>query len=333
MKLNKIEKIFVYVVILGLILIGGYFLFIHPYWAQIEKSQKTLANNKKELAQLNEKLEPLRSGTLAASIETRREEAIKLEGTFFPDMTTYETVESALTYLNAHGFETHTISVDPLKTYSLSLEYYTDSEIKYDLKTLAQGAKDTGGSSSKEANQITIGGKDYMLAVGGLNNIVLTDMEGNEIKTYNEDMQTAIKAAMCKYAKDSKLKENVGLVQAKFSIKGKFEDYVKLIDDIYSFDHRAMMTSEVKYPRTITPETDKDKDKETLVQDETGFVHTLDETKGKSEIIVKEDTEIEQDITLMFLSVEPMESLDKIDVAGTSDKADDIVVNQRPAVH
>ncbi len=333
MKLNKIEKIFVYVVILGLILIGGYFIFIHPYWAQIEKSQKTLEKNKKEYTELNTKLEPLRSGTLAASIETRRKEAVSLEGMFFPDMTTYETVESALTYLQAQGFETHTISVDPLKTYSLSLEYYVPAEIKYDLKTLAQGAKDTAEEPEQVAGTFTIGNKTYTVAVTSLTNFQVLDEDGNEVKTYNEQMQKVIKAAMCKYAKSAKLKQTVGLVQAKFHIKGKFEDYVKLIDDIYSFNHRAMMTSNVLYPRTIKPSKDKDDENTGYAQDETGYVHSTDELTGKEELIVTADTEIEEDITLMFLSVEPMNALDKVDVAGTADKADDIVVNQRPAVY
>ncbi len=330
MKLNKFEKIFVYVVILGLILIGGYFIFIHPYWAQIEKSNKTLAKNRKELQELNNTLEPLRSGALAASIEERRKDAVNLEGMFFPDMTTYETVESALTYLNAHGFETHTINVTPLKTMSLSLEHYTESDVSYSLKTLAQGAKDKSNDPKKVEGQITIGNKDYMLSVSSLNKFTLTDMEGNEIKTYNEQMQKVIKAAMCKYAASKKLKGTVGAVQATFSISGTFGDYVKLIDDIYSFDHRAMMTPSVEFPRTTSEIKDEDK-KNALVQDETGYVHSAEESSKDAEIIVKDDTKIEQNITLIFLCVEPMEALDKVDVAGTPDKADDIVVNQRPA--
>ena len=145
-------------------------------------------------------------------------------------------------------------------------------------------------------------------------------------------MQKVIKAAMCRYASTNRISSTVGVVQASFHIKGTFENYVKLIDDIYSFDHRAMMTPQVSYPRTTSEITDEDS-KNALVQDETGYVHTAAESSENSEIVVENDTPIEQDITLIFLCVEPMDALETVDVTGTPDKADDIVVNQRPAVY
>ena len=328
MKLNKFEKIFVYVIVLGLILIGGYFIFVHQYWGQIDTSQKTLEKNRKELQELNDTLAPLRNGELANSIETRRKDALTFEGSFFPDLTTYETVETALAYFQAHNFEFHTISVNPIKTLGMSLEVYIPLDVEYDLKTLAKGAKDTSDEPEKVEGEFTIGNKKYFVSVMSLTSFQVTDESGNEITTYNEQMQKVIKVALCKYAAANKLKQDVAYTEATFTIKGKFSDYVKLIDDIYAFDHRAMMTKTVVFPRTIKPEIKGD---ETLMGvDETGFVR---EAKSDDEVKVEDDTEIEVDITLLLLSVEPMNPLDKVDVLGTPDKADDIVVNQRPAVY
>jgi len=329
MKLNKIEKIFIIVVILGLILVGGYFMFVHKYWAEIDKSKKTLESNQKELQTLNETLAPLRSGELDQTIKDRTKETIKLEGTFFPDLTTYETVESTLAYLEAHGFETHTISVSKLSTKELKLEIYNEPVVEYELKTLAQGANYDSDAPEKVEGEFMDGNKKYFVTLNSLTDGTITNENGEEIpkNKYSDQMKKVYKIAMCKLAASNNLTQKVGMITAEFNIKGKFKDYCELMDSIFSFDHRAMMLDSVIYPMSIKASEDKDKDEKIYV-DETGFAQSGEDVAEDTEILVTDDTVIEQDITLMFLSVEPMNALKTVDVEGT-----DIVVNQRPAVY
>ena len=79
---------------------------------------------------------------------------------------------------------------------------------------------------------------------------------------------------------------------------------------------------------TYSPETDEDDD--SIYVDEAGYAHTRDEIANKSdvEIPVEPDTEITQNITLIFLTVEPMKALSTLDIDGTT-----VVVDQRPAVY
>ncbi len=325
MKLNKIEKIFVIVVILGLILVGGFFLFVMPCFTNIENANKTRDAAISEREQLNSRLARLE--TIDADIASTQKTAETLEGSFFPDLTTYETVESTLAFLKAAGFETHTINVVPLATRDLSLEFFKSTDINYSLKTLAKGAKDTSDEEQIVEGEFKDGSKKYFISVNSLTQAVITDENGEEIPVnkYSDTMKKLYNLAICKYAAANSKKQTVGVVQATFEITGKNSDYIELIDRIYSSDHRAMMTSEVKFPMTI----DASKlDKDTILVNESGYATTNEESTEASEVIVEDDTVVTETLTLIFLSVEPMDALKTVDVEGT-----DIVVDQRPAVY
>ena len=93
MKLNKIEKIVIIVILLGVILVGGGFVFVMPSFEAIGRNSKTLAANLLEKAELEETLSRL--DTIDADIDTQKKDALKLEGGFYPDLTTYEASEIA----------------------------------------------------------------------------------------------------------------------------------------------------------------------------------------------------------------------------------------------
>ena len=61
MKLNKIEKIIVAVILLGLILVGGAFIFVLPSFQNIAKNSAVLVKNMQEKLELDEKLERLKT--------------------------------------------------------------------------------------------------------------------------------------------------------------------------------------------------------------------------------------------------------------------------------
>jgi hypothetical protein len=327
MKLNKVEKIIIVVILLGLILVGGAFMFVVPSFQQIGKNNEVLAKNLQEKAELDDRLSRL--NTIDADIETQKSNARKAEGGFYPDLTTYEASELAMAYLKSANLEAHEISITALATRDVNLEYFIPAEVNYELKANAAAAKNTGSDAEQEEvveGQFTDGGKKYVITVNSTINVVITDENGNEVDPakYSDTMKKVYKAAVCKACATGGVKQTVAFIQATYTVKGKYADYAKFIDHIYSLD-RATMFGSVVYPATMTIK--EDKDSETLYIGENGTIATGSEANGK-ETKVTDDTEIEEDLTIMFLCVEPMEGLKTLDADGTK-----IVVDQRPTIY
>ena len=139
MRLSKVEKIVVAVILLGLILVGGTFLLVVPSFERIGQETKVLEANILEKLQLDERLTRLE--TIDADIDTSKKEAVKLEGGFFPDLTTYEASELAMALMKSHNLDAHTISLENISTRDLTLEYFVPAEAEYDLKTFSASAR------------------------------------------------------------------------------------------------------------------------------------------------------------------------------------------------
>lgn len=315
MNLTKVEKIIIVILVVGGILAAGIFMFIKPAYDEITKANNSLKTMQQQETELNEKLS--RESTIDNEIKDAKKEAETLEGGFYPDLTTYEASEIILAYLKACDLTTTGVDVTPLSTTELSLEYFVEEPVVYDLKTYSQSARGTDEDALLEG-QFKDGSKVYTVTATSITDVNITDSEGNTVEPskYTDAMKSAYKEALCSYAENSKVFQNVGISTATVTVTGKYSDYLKFID--YMFDmERATYIEEIQIPMTVKSEG------ETLVLiDEEGNAVTVN-NDGEGEIVCEDDTIVSVECEIQFLSVEQMEELETIK-AGDAE----IVVNQ-----
>lgn len=331
MKLNKIEKIIVVVIVVGLILGIGIFMFVKPSYEQIDKERKTLTNYQQELSALQEKL--ARLNTIDADIQEQKNLTKDTELKFYPELTTYEVSEIAMAYLAAANLEAHQISVSTNSTNTLSLSYFTPSSISYEIKTLAATAKNDPDAETEvlEEGQFKDGGKTYTISVSSVTDVHIYDEAGDEVDVnrYTETMKKIYKAAVCKAMASQHVSQITASATAQYHVKGTYKDYIDFIDHIYSLE-RATTVPQVIIPMTMSPEIDEDVDEDDIVgTNEAGMAVTRRQVESSdAEVDVEDDTIIEQDITLIFLCIDPITAPSTLDIDGTT-----VVVDQRPAVY
>ena len=321
MNLSKVEKIVIMSrVVLG-ILAAGIFFFAYPAYKEIGKAESRLKSLETERTNIYAELE--REATIDDEIKTAKTDAEKLEGSFYPDLTTYETVEAVMAHLKDSALETHGISATNISTESLKLEVYESKEIVYDLKTYSQSAR--GNDETEEVlleGQFKDGNKVYTITANSLTDIVITDEneEVVEAKKYTDTMVEAYKETLCKYAAAQGSAQTVGVVTASFKVSGRYEDYLNFINYILNYE-RATYMDNIVIPMTTDPVADK----EALYVDESGNIINGEEATKMTDVGVPcdADTPIEQDITLKFFCVEQMEEMAELKIGDTS-----IVVNQ-----
>lgn len=328
MKLNKIEKIVVVVILLGLILGGGFFLFVMPSYKKIDVAQKKLDANLQEQAQLNDRLSRL--DTIDGDIEQKKKDALTFEGTFYPDLTTYETSEIAMAFMKKCGLEAHAISITPISSKSLTLEYVTPVDIKYDLKTYGRSAKEAESEGEEEVSgTFEENGKKYTVVISNISHAQILKEDGTPVTTYTENMQKVLKAAVCRYAQVNNLEQTVAVTQARYEVTGKFSDYMKFIDYIYARPRATSFVS-VNIPMTVELKKDKkkgDQNDNVSYIGEDGYVYSEDEASAMV-IPVTNDTEVTKELILTFYSVEPMNSMHSVDADGT-----EVIVDERSKVY
>lgn len=324
MRLNKLEKIIIVVILLGLVIIGGGFMFVLPSYENIGKNSKTLASNLQEKVELEEKL--ARLDTIDADIETQKKDAIKYEGGFYPDLTSYEASEIAMAYLKNSGLEAHTIAISPISTKDVKLEYYLPSEVEYDLKTYSAAVKSDNGEDTIASGEFLDGNKKYSISVSSILDITISDDNGNVVAPakYSDTMKKVYKAALCDLANTEDTAQTVAATLVTYEVTGKSKDYIDFIDHIYSLE-RATSFESVTIPMTTT--INEDENSTTMFVNENGSVSQGSEANGQ-EVIVTDSTEITQELSLILFSVEPMNPVKSIDADGTT-----IVLDQRPTVY
>ena len=302
MRLNKIEKIIVVVIIVGLVIGLGVFLFVVPAIDKINDAQARVDSLNREKDELNEKL--ARLDTIDADIDKERKQAQTLEGSFYPDLTTYEASEIAMQYLKEANLEAHQIDVASITTTNLELEAYKADEIKYDLKTYSKTA--AGNTDTVTSGTFTDGGKEYTVVVNEITDVKV--MDGDNVvdpKNYTRTMKNAHDAALCAYAESSKAKQTVGAVIVRYDVTGNYIDYLNFLDYINSLD-RATMIDGVVIPMSgpvdvITTERGPDGSE---IEHSTSVDMVYDE----------EVTVVDASINLVFFCVEPMNSLDSLTI-------------------
>ncbi len=314
MNLNKIEKIFIMVLVIGIVVGVGIALFVMPAKDKIDAANRNLSSLQKEQEELNASL--AREATIDKEIDDAKKEAQALEGNFYPDLTTYEAVEITLAYLEESKLDTLGITATTLSTEELSLEILEQKPVIYDLKTYSQTARGTDEDALLEG-QFKDGNKVYTVTANGLNDVVITDEEGSAVepKDYTDTMADAHKEALCRLAASSELSQTVGVTQVTFDVTGTYGDYLKFIDYIYGLERASYMDS-VTIPMTADPEFESEDDEE--------IVEAVEEELGvELKVPLLPEDEIEQSVTVRFFSVEQMEELEKLEAAGV-----EIVVNQ-----
>lgn len=331
MKLNKIEKIIVVILVIGVILGVGTFMFVKPSFDKIGVEQATLAAYQKELNELNEKL--ARLDTIDADIQVQLDSAKKYEGNFYPEMTTYEVSEMAMAMVKAANLETHSISVTGASTTSTSLSYFLPSDITYELKNYAAVAKadsSTGDTEEVlEEGEFLDGGKKYSVTVDSIVNVIIRDENGEEVPVnkYTDTMKKVYKAAVCRYAVGRS--QTTAVMSASFQIEGTYKDYMDFIDHIYSLK-KATTVPAVVIPMTYVPEKEEDDEdgNQSYYVDEAGNLVSGSEVTESQETAIEDDSPVSYSITLYFLAIDPMEKVTRVDAEGT-----EIVIDQRPAVY
>lgn len=317
MNLTNLEKTVIIILVVGGILAAGFFFFDLPAYQGIEKANKNLDSMKAQRQQIEEQL--AREATIDDEIAEAKKGAESLEGDFYPDLTTYEAVEIVLAYLKDCNMTTDAISVAPMATGSLSLTYFIPSEVIYDLKTYSSAAHGEDENALLEGEFLDKN-KRYSISANSLTDIQITDVESGETvekSKYTDKMKEAYKEAVCRYAAANSSTQTIGATTVSFEVKGTYADYLKFIDYVFDID-RATFMNTVVIPMTHAAEA---KEGVTYV-DEMGSIVPRDQV-SQGDIAYKDDDEVEQQISFILYSVEPMEALDNIDAAGVT-----IVVNQ-----
>ena len=317
MNLSKLEKTVIMVLVIAAVVgLGGWF-FAWPAFEGIGKAEKKVASLETERTNIYAALE--RETTIDQEIEDAKKGALEFEENFYPDLTTYEAVEVTLAHLKDSNLETLSISASPMSTYTLNLQTFTKSDVVYNLKTYAQAAR-TNEEEVLAEGQFKDGNKIYTVTVASISDVQITDEEGNvvEIKDYTETMKKAHKEMVVKTVVAQGRNQTVGLTNVSFEVKGRYEDYLKFIDYIFDLE-RATYMANVEIQMTTAPEKDED----AQYIDEDGNIVSGDEVGSDAVVFCNPDTEVEASITLMYLSVEQMEELETLEIAGEK-----IVVNQ-----
>lgn len=317
MNLTKLEKTVIIILVVGGILAAGIFFFDLPAYQGIETANKNLDKMKSQRQEIEEQL--AREATIDDEISGARKDAESLEGDFYPDLTTYEAVEIVLAYLKDCEMTTDAVTVSPMSTANLSLSYFVPSEVIYDLKTYSKAAHGKDEDALLEGEFLDKN-KRYSISASSLTEIRITDTESGEVverSKYTDTMKEAYIEAVCRYAAASTSRQTVGMTNVNLTVKGTYENYLKFLDYVFDIERATYMNS-VVIPMTHSIEVEEG----VTYIDEMGNV-VSPERVSEGDTAYEADDEVEQAITFILYSVEPMEELENIDAAGVT-----VVVNQ-----
>ena len=147
MKLTKQERIAVLVIAVIILLVLGVIFFIVPKFNEIGTDSASLVNKQKELAAAVE-----RAGTkdqLGQDIITAYDEGRNIADMFFEEMQPYEADDEIREFIqyckdNGVNIAVDSLSIGSPSVSSLGVNFFTEPEVVYDLKTYAtQGQQET----------------------------------------------------------------------------------------------------------------------------------------------------------------------------------------------
>ncbi len=304
MKLNKIEKIVIAVLLTAGILTAGIIMFVLPAYQSIAKNNKELTSVQKELDDINTTL--LRKDTIDKEIEDVRKEAEKLEGSFYPDLTTYEADEIVQAYMRANEMEVMSLSVSELSTTDIKVTAFSTTEVEYQLKTYSQAAsalEETSAAEGEENAETTEITAEYD------ENGKIISINGTPIAKVEEELRKLfIRANLLTLTQQTQTTAYMEVEIDGTCKYGKYEEFIDYINDL----ERATYLPEVKFTFTTS---EKPEDNPLASAD-----------SMNERVDVDEDTILEfTGLTVCMYCVQPMgiDEMETIDVAGEK-----IVINQ-----
>lgn len=304
MKLNKIEKIVIAVLLTAGILTAGIIMFVLPAYQSIAKNNKELTSVQKELDDINTTL--LRKDTIDKEIEDVRKEAEKLEGSFYPDLTTYEADEIVQAYMRANEMEVMSLAVSELSTTDIKVTAFSTTEVEYQLKTYSQAAsalEETSAAEGEENAETTEINAEYD------ENGKIISINGTPIAKVEEELKKLfIRANLLTLTQQTQTTAYMEVEIDGTCKYGKYEEFIDYINDL----ERATYLPEVKFTFT----TDEKPEDNPLASAD----------KMNERIEVDEDTILEfTGLKVCMYCVQPMgiDEMETIDAAGEK-----IVINQ-----
>lgn len=143
MKLSKQERIGALIILAIVILALGAFLLVKPKIESIGSARETLETKRTEL-QNDQAKQQLKPG-LREQIEAAYQQGEHLADMFFPELTSYEADDAFRAFLKQCNLPVvvESISVKEPGTSSLSVSFFTPSEVTYALKSYVSQGRDT----------------------------------------------------------------------------------------------------------------------------------------------------------------------------------------------
>lgn len=178
MKLSKQERIGALIILAIVIVALGAFLLIKPKIESIGSSRETLETKRTELQ--NDKAKQALKTGLREQIEEAYQQGEHLADMFFPELTSYEADDAFRAFLKQCKVPVvvEEITVSEPDTSSLSVSFFTPSEVTYDLKSyVSQGITPTNNDPNAArmealrnalANSQTIGSSEVEFTVSAL---------------------------------------------------------------------------------------------------------------------------------------------------------------------
>lgn len=211
MKLSKQERIGALIILAIVILALGAFLLIKPKIEEIGQTQQTLASRQAQLASDREKA--ARKDGLRADIEAAYQQGEHLADMFFPELTAYEADDAFRAFIKQCKVPVvvEEVTVSAPTTSSLSVSFFTPTEVNYALKSYvsqgvdmsdedpinarrmsalreALGGSETIGSSAVSFTVSALSCEDLLAFVDEVNNYFVK----NETANGEEEIRKAI---------------------------------------------------------------------------------------------------------------------------------------------
>lgn len=153
MKLSKQERIAALIILAIVILALGAFMLIKPKFEEATRTKETLAQRQDELdkAKARQKLK----GSLRTEIEKEYEEGEHLADMFFPELSSYQADNAFRDFIKQLDFPAvaEQIEVEEPTTETLSISFYTPTEVSYALKTYVTQGMEMTEEESKIAER------------------------------------------------------------------------------------------------------------------------------------------------------------------------------------
>lgn len=280
MKLSKQERIGALIILAIVILALGAFMLIKPKFEEASRTKETLAQRQDELekAKARQKLKV----SLRTEIEQEYEEGEHLADMFFPELSSYEADNAFRDFIKQLDFPivAEEIQVEEPTTETLSVSFYTPTEVSYALKTyVTQGIEPT-----EEENRLAQRNMALQQALASSQTIGASKITFKASVLSREDLLRFLDA-INEYEveaedgnSDSKIRKAISLSSVEFDFDDVSQFYDLAVDastDAMAREGRAILR-EMGYP--VEDDTPTVEDPNTQTELKLYYIHVIDGT-------------------------------------------------------